>query len=104
MIHALLISPATGPWAERHNAAVRRPRASEAGILKACEALRIIVTSYSEDYDDPIGNDGVLGPCWVDMARGVLGLLNGECGRLDCGTVDHYIRNLYSRQGFEGEL
>ena len=104
MNHDLLLSPASGPWAERHNAAVLCPRASEAGILKACEALRIIATSYAENCDGPIGNDGVLGPCWADMARGVLGLLNGDCGRLDCGTVDHYIRNLYIRQGFEGEL
>ena len=104
MNHDLLISPAPGPWAERHNAAVRRPRASEAGILKACEALRILATSYAEDNDDPIGNDGVLGPCWADMARGVLGLLNGDCGRLDCGTVDSYIRDLYTRHGFDGEL
>lgn len=52
---------------------------------------------------DPIGTDGVLGEHWEAIGKGILGLLNGETGRLDCGTIDGVVRKIGALNGAEGE-
>jgi hypothetical protein len=61
---------------------------------------------YQDRYgdDSKLGLDGVLGDGWLDMARGYLALLNGEAGRLDCGTLDGEVRHWARTFGFEDEL
>jgi hypothetical protein len=46
----------------------------------------------------------VLGPCWEKVASGALGLLNGETGGLDCGTVDGAVRRLAAEHGVDGDV
>lgn len=43
---------------------------------------------HAEMYGSPIGHDYVFGPALADILRGARTLLNGECGRLDCGNMD----------------
>lgn len=49
--------------------------------------------AHKSRYESAIGDDYILGPCWLKIADGLLGLLNGETGNLDCGTMDAAIRN-----------
>jgi hypothetical protein len=47
--------------------------------------------AHERQYSSKIGADGVLGREWLDALRGVRGLLNGELGRFDGGTLDKAI-------------
>ena len=83
-----------------HCAAAYSPRRGfETAIVKLVEALREYATAHFQAYESPIGDDGVLGEEWEQIARGTLGLLNGEAGRLDCGSVDRHVRDLASEAG-----
>ena len=42
----------------------------------------------------PIGDDGVLGPAWAQIADGTLQMLNSVTGRVDPGTIDSFIREM----------
>jgi len=79
-------------------------KAMEQAIVHACESLRLFGESHAELYNSPIGEDGVLGECWTDMAKALIGMLNGESGRLDCGTVESSIRYMAEEFGFDREL
>jgi len=97
--------PGLQPYMVRHNQALQAPR----GIECAIAALRSGLLEYGQQYGQryegcEIGKDGVLGQGWLDMARGYLALLNGECGRFDCGTLDSELRSWALKFGFEEEL
>ncbi len=89
----------------RHHEALQRPRGIESAIALMRESLLLYGCEYEARYEDSkLGVDGFLGPAWLDMARGYLALLNGETGRLDCGTLDGELRRWAERFGFEEEL
>ncbi len=48
---------------------------------------------HQDRHENAVGNDGFLGDHWEALGRAILGLLNGETGRLDCGTLDKLIRH-----------
>jgi hypothetical protein len=86
----------------RHHQAIQAPR----GIERAIVSLRAGLLEYGLQYGDrfegcALGDDGVIGVAWLDMARGYLGLLNCETGRLDCGTLDGEVRNWARKFGFD---
>ncbi len=62
--------------------------------------LRQYANLHREAYESPIGQDYVIGDYWKQMASGLLGLLNGEHGTLDCGEWDRAIRSLARENGF----
>lgn len=76
-----------GDWKERHNSAV--------------DSYISAVSDHRARYESPIGDDGVLGPEWRDIGLGIRGLLNGETGRLDCGTLDAFILDTLKAEGIE---
>lgn len=67
------------------------------------EVLSRYAGLHRELYGSPIGEDGVLGDHWHSMARGLIGLLNGETGDTDCGGFDHDIRAMAVEEGFSQE-
>lgn len=75
-----------------HDAAKRDPRGFELPILGMARCLADYADEHHERYGSDIGEDVFLGREWETMARALLGLLNGETGRLDCGLVDKAIR------------
>ncbi len=89
----------------RHHEALQNPRGIERPIVALREGLLMYATEYAERFDGcELGKDYVLGKSWLEMARGYLGLLNGETGRLDCGTLDSELRRWAERFGFTEEL
>jgi hypothetical protein len=93
----------SGSWAKVHNAACDRPGRKEKPIVMACHALRLYAERHREAYGIAVCEDGVIGPAWLAMVRGVRVLLNGETGSLDCGTIDAYLCDLAAENGHEGE-
>lgn len=60
-------------------------------ILEMQRALSAYARVYRREFNEPVGNDSVLGPCWAEIASGLRGLLNGPTADLDCGRVDSTI-------------
>ncbi len=111
-------TPSLNGWFQRHKDAARagllpvarKPQPGdekheqfEAGILGLLSGLAEYAGAHVRQYDSPIADDGVLGEAWLDALRGLRALLNGELGRLDGGTLDHAILELYKAAGFEGD-
>ena len=63
-------------------------------------SLRRYAVAHYQLYDALIGHDVVLGEEWLKVASGLLGLLNGETGKIDCGKLDGSIRQLAEDCGF----
>ena len=78
-------------------------RHAQNAIVGMYHSLYDYAGAHQEMYDSPIGEDYVLGPCFADMVRGLLGLLNGETGTLDCGEWDAQIRRLATENGIDGD-
>ena len=88
-----------------HQQAYHSPRAGfESALVGFVNALGEYAAAHAKAYGSTIADDGVIGEEWQTIARGVLGLLNGERGRLDGGTIDGAIRDLARAAGFEEEL
>jgi hypothetical protein len=90
-------------WGERHCAAFTRPSKHEIAIVKLIEGAVEYADRHQARYDSAIGDDCVLGKEWESIVRAIRGLLNGECGRLDCGTIDGLLLDMLKAEGFDEE-
>lgn len=92
-------------WRREHDAAWEMP---QDGFERAIRSMYAFLEEYADAtrkrFRGPVGYDCVLGPAWLDMAKGLLSLLNGETGRFDCGTIDRMVRALAKANGFEEEF
>ena len=85
----------TNGWKGRHMMEVKRNHP----VAALVEALNAYAVIHAERFGSPLADDYVLGPAWLDAAKGVRALLNGECGGLDCGTVDGAIVDMVVNAG-----
>jgi len=92
--------PNTGGWQQRHIAATLNPQGFERGIVPAIEAWIDYACVHQARYDSKIGDDGILGAAWFKWGEALRTLLNGDCGRLDCGTLDSIIYGNLVEQGW----
>lgn len=77
-----------GGWKERHLSAVNYPVRFEQPIIDLFKGWLLYADEHFARYESQIGEDGVLGDYWERIGDSLRGLLNGDCGRLDCGTLD----------------
>ena len=104
MFRGIEFPPVQQPWLRRHHEALQRPRESEAGIVALRAWLLQYAVSYTSNYEGlKLGEDRYLGAALLVMAEAYLKLLNGSCGRLDCGTLDGEIRRWAEQHGFSAE-
>jgi hypothetical protein len=94
-------TPDTTGWQARHNAALTTPQPTEAGIVRLLHGWADYADIHKRRYESGIGDDGVLGPAWAAIGANVRTLLNGETGRLDCGTLDSFICSTLTAEGFD---
>lgn len=95
----------TFDYASRHHAAMTNPRPGfEKALVTLAQGLELYAAAHQARYTSPIGDDGVLGDEWATIARAVIGLLNGEAGRIDCGTFESMIRTIAAANGFDRDL
>jgi hypothetical protein len=99
--------PNTTGWQDRHNAVVNQVSYSRTSFEFALVAMlrgwQTYANTHRKRYGSLIGNDGVLGEPWQEIGRSIRDLLNGEAGRLDCGTLDAFILNTLSDNGGSDE-
>lgn len=99
-------------WIENHRRAfgigpsqvdAAKPGAFEAAVSLSVKALALYADAHAARFGSPIGSDYVLGPLFAGWLSSLLGLLNGETGRLDCGTLDGLLREIGRRAGVVDE-
>ncbi len=98
-------------WDVRHNTAIGAalgsgmavPISQEMAIPQMLRAWENYAKAHAKRFDAKIGEDYVLGPAWQDIGLGIRSLLNGESGRLDCGTLDAFILDTLSDNGIDTE-
>lgn len=88
-------------WAVRHNDALVSPKGFERDLIAMMHALDNYAYQHKIRYESAIGEDYMIGDAWTNIAKGLLMLLNGETGRLDCGTCDAFIRNMATEHGID---
>ena len=88
-------------WKDRHRTAMADPQGPEIPIVALLGAWETYGRQHELRFESSIGDDSVLGPAWEQIGESLLTLLNGECGRLDCGTLDEMIRGTLHAEGFD---
>lgn len=79
-------------YAAQHQEACINPRPGfERALVRMLRGWLEYAEVYEGRYESRIGDDGILGPEWEAIGEALRGLLNGEAGRLDCGTIDSII-------------
>lgn len=90
------------PQILRHREAMAAPRPGfERAIALMLEGFEEYRRAHAAEYEDGIGADGVLGNEWAALGNALHGLLNGDTGRFDCGTLSTRIRDAMRAEGFE---
>jgi hypothetical protein len=92
--------PNDNGWQDRHMRALGVPQGFEAGIVGMIESWARYADQHRARYETPIGDDYVLGPAWRDLGLSIRALLDGETGRLDCGTLSGFIHDTLASEGF----
>lgn len=98
--------PNTGGWQDRHTRAVTGSFAlvqcsdNERAMGRAIGAWCDYARNHEARFGSKIGDDYVLGPAWARWGFALRDLLNGDCGRLDCGTLDTILHDNLADQGF----
>jgi hypothetical protein len=77
---------ATEDWGKRHLEAIHSPTGPERPLVKLLSAWINYAKQHAARFNSDIGSDYVLGDEWARIGFALRGLLNGESGRLDCGT------------------
>ncbi len=96
--------PDTTGWKNRHLSAINRPHAFEKPVVGMLRSWLQYAEMHQQRYESNVGRDGVLGPEWAAIGAAIRGLLNGECGRLDCDTLDTIISDTLIAEGFDPDL
>lgn len=89
------VTPNSETWWQRHC----RARANPIWVMLL--QLAAMADLHRRHYESSIGEDGILGAHWRDMVQGLRGMLDGDCGNLDAGTIDHILCHMLETEGFE---
>lgn len=93
------VMPNDTGWQTRHMSALAVPRGFEASITAMIQGWALFADEYRKRSESPIGEDNALGHEWGSVGRAIIMLLNGETGRLDCGTLHGFIRDTMETEG-----
>ncbi len=72
----------------------------EDALSHLVKGLVAYANAYRQRYQVPIGDDPALAETWAEIARGILGLLDGPTERFDCATIDGMIRDTAVQSGY----
>lgn len=89
-------------WGAQHLHAVYCPRDGyEKALVQMLAGWLRYADAVQRSWDAGIGKDSVLGPCWAQIGSGLRGLLNGDLGRMDGGTLDSILCRTLETEGFD---
>ena len=94
--------PNENGWADRHDEAIKLSQLQfEQPVVAMLKGWEKYAKDHKARYESNIGDDGVLGDPWKEIGLGIRTLLNGETGRLDCGTLDAFILDTLNENGVD---
>ncbi len=73
---------------------------TERAMVAMLKGWKAMAEGHQAQHGSKIGEDYFLGPLWLEIGKSLRGLLNGEIGRLDGGTVDGFILSTLKAAGF----
>jgi hypothetical protein len=89
-------------WQTRHFGAITAPKSEfEKALVEMLSGWLRYAASHAQQYESGIGEDGVLGAYWAQIGAGLRGLLNGELGRFDGGTLDSVLAGTLEEQNVD---
>ena len=89
-------------WQTRHFSAITAPKSEfEKAFVEMLTGWLRYADSHAQQYESGIGEDGVLGVHWAQIGAGLRGLLNGELGRFDGGTLDSVLAGTLEEQNLD---
>ena len=103
-------------WKQRHLMAMAEPlgtlQGNQVAGVHALERAYVLMLRGWLEYADAhrsatgskIGDDHVLGDEWFKIGEALRGLLNGDLGRLDGGTLDTIIADNLNEQDFDPDI
>lgn len=110
LYHPSFVNHATGErmsndtgWQDRHVRAFNVPHGFEAAIVSLLTGWAIYADAHRARYESKLGDDYVLGVAWAATGRAIHSLLDGETGRLDCGTLSSFIHDTLTSEGFNAD-
>ena len=86
-------------WATAHLLAWRGPGENEGPLRDMIQGWVMYAHRHQARYGSLVGDDGVLGPEWASIGNALRGLLNGETGRFNCGTLDRLLLDVATDNG-----
>lgn len=90
-------------WSNRHTQAVRIPQSPfERALVSLLGGWLLYADAHRNAYATEIQDDALLGKSWARIGEGLRGLLDGELGRLDVGTLDAILGNTLDNEGADG--
>ena len=92
----------TGGWKARHQSALHSQPHQH--IVLMLRGWCSYADRHRKRFESSIGEDYVLGPDWARLGKALHGLLNGDTGDLDCGTLSTIIHDNIAEAGFDWEL
>ena len=93
-------TPDMAGWQTRHRMAIVHPINQEGPMAGMIHSWLDYADRHKARFESGIGDDYVLGPQWAKIGAALLQMLNGDCGRFDCGTLDALIRGVLKDEGF----
>jgi hypothetical protein len=89
-------------WAQAHTMAIGCPRDGyEKALVEMLSGWLRYADAVQDTWGAGVGKDYVLGPCWAQIGAGLRGLLNGDIGRMDGGTLDGLLCRTLEAEGFD---
>lgn len=92
----------TSPWVQQHATASRHRWHGQA-IAQMLRGWSLYAKAHKLRYGSPIAEDGYLGEMWMEIGLALRGLLDGELGGFDGGSLDHNIRECLLQNGYTEE-
>jgi hypothetical protein len=91
-------------WQPRHAAAWHFPNSThEKALGHLIKGFAYYADAHRETFQSSIADDHILGPEWKAIGSAIIGLLNGESGRFDCGTLDNQVRAILTLEGVDAD-
>ena len=87
-------------WKLRHANAWLNPKDAETPIVTMIKGWLAYADHHQAAYESTIGDDYVLGDEWATIGFALRGLLNGDLGRLDGGSLDSLLCNNLTTEGW----
>ena len=99
------LRPGMAAWQIRHRDALMRPDQTEAGILQLLSSWAMYADSHRIRCGSGIGADRVLGAGWAKIGASIREMMigAGTIGRLDCETLDAFVRDTLAAEGLDSQ-